>query len=92
MPGPVDGGVHDLEPRESKDNVFLVTAHDVEEMFLDDPFNVCIEGVGIADCTSFICGLVYILECNGGGKFLGGEQMFPDKLPVNARDIHTRVY
>ena len=41
---PVDGGVYDMEPGESEDNVFLAAAHDVEEMFLGNPFNVCVEG------------------------------------------------
>ena len=81
-----------MEPGESKDNVLASTAHDVEEMFLSDPFNVGVEGAGIADCTGLIHGLVDIANGNGGGKFFGGESVFPDKLPVNAGDVCTRVF
>ena len=37
---PVNSGVCDMKPGESKDDVFSSAAHDVEEMFLGDPFNV----------------------------------------------------
>ena len=70
----------------------MTAAHDVEEMFLGNPFNVCVEGACITDCTSLVCCLVYVVNGDGGGKFLSGEFVFPDKLPVNARDVSTRVY
>ena len=89
---PVDGGVGYTEPRKSKDNVFSATVYDIEQMFLDNPFNICVEGASIADCTGLVCSLIYILDCDGEGKLFGGEVMFPDKLPVNARDISTRIY
>ena len=88
----VDGGVHGAEPGESENDVFSATAHDVEEMFLSDPFNVHIEGASAVDCTSFVCSLVYVVNCNRRDKFLGGEMVFSDKLSVNARDICTRIY
>ena len=70
----------------------MTTAHDVEEMFLSDPFDVGIEGASIADCTGFVCSLINIANSNGGGKFFGGETMFSDKLPVNTGDVGTGVY
>ena len=92
LPGPVNGGVHGIEPGESKDDVFPSTAHDIEEVLLDYPFNVSVEGVSVTDCTSFVCGLVNIANSNRGGKFLGGELVFSDKLPVNTRDVSAGVY
>ena len=70
----------------------MTTTHDVEEMSLNNSFNVRIEGASIMDCTSFVCSLAYIANGNGGGKFFGGELVFSDKFPVNAGDICTRVY
>ena len=81
-----------MEPGEPEDDIFSATAHDIEEVLLDNPFDVHIENASIVDCTSFICSLVYIVNCDGGGKFFCREAVFPDKLPVNARDIYTRVY
>ena len=89
---PVDGGVRCAEPGESEDDVFASTAHDIEEMFLGYPFDVGVEGASVADCTSFVRSLIYVTNGNGGGEFFGGEMMFPDKLPVNARDVSTGVY
>ena len=43
LPGPVDGRICGIEPRESKDDVLLVIAHDIEEIFLDSLFNVYVE-------------------------------------------------
>ena len=70
----------------------MTASHDIKEMFLGYPFNVCIEGAGTADSTSFICSLVNIANGDGGGEFLGGETMFPNELPVNAGDVSTGVY
>ena len=70
----------------------MSTTHDVEEMFLCDPFDVGIKGAGIADSTSFVCCLIDVSNGNGRGKFLGGETVFSDELPVNAGDISTGVY
>ena len=81
-----------MEPRESEDDVLSATAHDVEEVFLSNPFNVSIEGAGIMNCTSFVCGLVDVANGNGGGEFLGRELVFPDELPVYARDVHSGIY
>ena len=92
LPGPVNDGVGGLEPGESEDDVFLAVAHDLEEMFLDDPFDICVEGASVMDCTSFVCSLVHVVDCDGGSKFFGGEAMFPDKFPVDARDVNIRVY
>ena len=89
---PVNGGVHDAEPGESKDDILTSTAHDVEEMFLSNSFNIGVEGASIMNCTSFVCSLVDVANSNGGGEFLSGELMFSDKLPVDAGDISTRVY
>ena len=91
MSDPIDGGVSYTEPGESKDDVFSSTTHDVEEMLLGDPFDVCVEGAGIADCTSLVCGLVDVVDSDGRGEFFSGEAVFPDKLPVDARDIDTRI-
>ena len=88
----IDGRVHGTEPEESEDDIFSATAHDVEEVFLGNLFNVCMEGISVVDCTSFIHSLVHIANSNWGGEFFGGKSMFPDKLSVNARDICTRVY
>ena len=38
----VSGRVCDTEPGEFKDDVFSAAAHDIEAMFLDNPFNVCV--------------------------------------------------
>ena len=92
LPGLVDGEVHDVELRESKDDVFLATVHDVEEMFLDNSFDVYIEGVGVMDCTRFVHSLIHISDCDRGGEFVCGKSVFPDKLPVDAGNISTRVY
>ena len=88
----IDGGVCGVEPGESKDNVLLATAHDIEEMFLGDPFNICIESASIANCTSFVCSLIHIANSDGRGEFFSGKLVFSDKLPVYAEDICTRVY
>ena len=90
--GPVDGGVCDVESGESKDDIFLSAIHDIEEMFLSDPFNVGVEGASGANHTGFVCGLVYISDHDRRSKLLGGESMFSDKLPVYTGDISTRVY
>ena len=92
LPYSVNGEVCDMEPGEFKDDILLATPHVVEEIFLGDPFDVCIEDAGVTDCTSFIHGLVYISDCDGGGKFFSGELVFSDKLPVDAWDVGTRVY
>ena len=92
MPDPVNGGAHNVEPKESEDDVFSATLHDVEEMFLGNPFNVHVEGAGIADCTSLVHGLVHISDHYRRSKFLGGESIFSDKFPVDTGDISTRVY
>ena len=89
---PVDGRVGGVEPGESKDDVFSSTACNVEEMLLDNPFDVGIEGASVADCASFVHSLVNVMNSDGGGEFLGGEAVFSDKLPVNAGDAGTRVY
>ena len=36
----VNGGVHGAEPGESENDIFSITAYDIEEMFWGDPFNV----------------------------------------------------
>ena len=92
MLDPVNGGVGGVEPGESEDDVFLSTTHDVEEMFLNNSFNVGVESASITNCTSFVRSLVNVANGNGRGKFLSGESVFSDKLPVNARDVSTRVY
>ena len=89
---PVDGGVSGTEPGESKNDVFLSTAHNIEEVSLSDPFNVHVEGAGVADCTSFVHSLVDVVNGDGGGEFFSRESVFPDKLPVNARDVSAGVY
>ena len=81
-----------MEPGESEDYVFSSITHDVEEMFLGDPFNVCIESASIMDCTSLVCSLVYVSNSNRGGEFFCRKVMFSDKLPVNTGDVGTRVY
>ena len=81
-----------MEPGESEDDVFTSTAHDVEEMLLGDPFDVGVEGTGVADCTSLVRSLVNIANSDGRGEFFCGESVFSDELPVNARDVSARVY
>ena len=87
----VDGGVRSTEPGESKDDVFATTAHDVEEMFLGDPFDVGVEGASVANCTSLVSRLVHIANGDGGGEFLRMEAVFSDKLPVYAGDVSSGV-
>ena len=89
---PVNSGVCSTEPGESKDDVFSPTIHDVEEMFLSDPFNVHVECAGVVDHTSFVCSLVDIANGNRRGEFFNGKAVFSDELPVDTRDIGTRVY
>ena len=60
-------------------------------MFLGNPFDVGVEGASIVDCTSFVHSLVDIADGDGGGEFFSGEGVFPDKLPVNTRDVSTGV-
>ena len=81
-----------MESGESKDDVFSATAYDVEEMFLSDPFDVHVEDAGITYSTSFVCSLVHVANCNRRSEFFSREIVFPDELPVDARDISTRVY
>ena len=81
-----------MEPGEPEDNVLMSTAHDAEEMFLGNPFDVGIEGAGIVNCTSFVYSLINVADSDGGGEFLSGESVFSDKLPVDAGDVGTRVY
>ena len=92
MSDPVDGRVCGAKPRESEDDILSATAHDIEEMFLGDPFDICIEGAHIVDHTGLVYSLVHISDCDGRGEFFSGESMFSDKLPVNAGDVGTRVY
>ena len=40
---PIDGGVCDVEPGESEDDVFSAATHDIEEMFLSNLFDVHVE-------------------------------------------------
>ena len=80
-----------MEPGEYEDHVFATTAHDVKEVLLGNPFNVGVEGASVADCTGFVCSLIYVTNGDGGGEFLGGELVFSDKLPVDARDVSTRI-
>ena len=61
-------------------------------MFLSDSFDVGVEGASVTDCTGFVHGLINIANGNGGGKFFGGESVFPDELPVYAGDVGTGVY
>ena len=70
----------------------MATSHDIEEMFLGYPFNVCVESASIADSTSLVCSLVDVVNGNGGGKFFSGEAMFSDKLSVDAGDVGTGIY
>ena len=56
----INGGICGMEPRESKDNVLVATAHDIEEMFLGDLFDVHVKSTSEADCTSFVHGLVNV--------------------------------
>ena len=81
-----------MEPKESEDDIFSSAIHNVKEMFLGNPFDVSVKGASIADCTSFVCSLIYIANGNGRGEFFYGGAVFPDELPVNARDVSTRVY
>ena len=92
MFGPVDDGVHSSEPGESKDDILLTTAYDVEEMLLSNPFNVGIEDVSVMDCTSLVHCSVNIMNGNRGDEFFCGELIFSDELPVDAGNISTRVY
>ena len=87
-----NGRVCGAEPGESQNNVFSSTFHYVEEVLLGDSFDVGIEDAGVVDCTSFVCSLVHVLDCNRGGKFFSGESMFSNELLVNVRDVSTRVY
>ena len=90
--GPVDGGVHDIEPGEAEDDIFSSISHDIEEVFWGDPFDSCVEGTSVADNASFVCSLVHIADYNRRGKFLDRELVLPNKLSVNAGDISIRVY
>ena len=92
MPGPIDGWVRGSEPGESEDDVLTSTVHDIEEVFLGDPFDVGVEGASVMNCTSFVRHLVDVANSDRGGEFFCGEAMFSDELPVNARDVCTRVY
>ena len=80
-----------MEPGDSEDHILAATVHDIEEMLLGDSFDVGVEGAGVVNCTRFVCSLVYVANSNGGDEFLGGESVFSDKLPVNARDVGTRI-
>ena len=89
---PINSGVCDMEPEESKDNIFSSAAHDIEEMFLSDPFDVCVQDTGVVDCTSLVCSLVYVSDSNGGSKFFCRELVFSDKLLVDVGNVSTRIY
>ena len=68
------------------------TAHDVEEMFLGNSFNVCAQSADIANGTGFIQSLVNISDSDEGFKLFCRKLVFPEKLPVNAGDVSIRVY
>ena len=89
---PVDSGVCGSEPGESENDILSAITHDIEEMFLGNPFDVCVEDISVVDHIHFVSSLVYIANSNGGGEFFHGEAVFSEKLPVNARDISTGVY
>ena len=89
---PGNGGICDMEPGESEDDIFSATARDIEEMLLSDPFDVHVESAGVVNCTSFISSLVHIADYDGGGELLSEESVFSDKLPVYARDVCARIY
>ena len=80
-----------MEPEKSKDDIFSAATHDVEEMFLGNPFNVGKKGAGVTNYAGFVCSLIYVANSDGGGEFLSGESVFSDKLLVNARDVCTGV-
>ena len=61
-------------------------------MFLSNPFDVGVECAGIADSSGFVHSLIDIVNGNGGSEFFSGESMFSDELPVDTRDVSTRVY
>ena len=89
---PVNSRVHDSKLGKSEDNVLSAAVHDIEEMFLDNLFDVCVESVSIANCKGFICCLVHILDCDEGSKFFHKESVFSDELPFYTGYISTRVY
>ena len=53
LSSPIYGWVCNIEPRESKDDVFSATLHNIEEMFLSNSFNVCVKGVGVVFSACF---------------------------------------
>ena len=66
--------------------------HDIEEVLLDDLFNVHVESTGVVNCISLCCSLVHVTNCDRRSEFFCEKAAFSDKLPVNAGDISTRVY
>ena len=89
--GPINGGICDLEPGESKGNIFPATRYDIKEMFLCNTFYVDKEDAGEADFPIFVQGLVDASYFDGDIKFCDGEGVFSNKLPVDARDVCTTV-
>ena len=63
----------------------------MEEVFLCNIFYVGKEGASEADFPIFVWGLVDVLYFDGDIEFHGGEQVFSDKLPVDARDVYATV-
>ena len=72
----VNSGVCDTEPGESENNIFLSAVHDIEEMFLSNPLNYCVQGAGVADYTSLVHGLIYVSDNDGRSEFFIGSQCF----------------
>ena len=63
----VNGWVCDAKPGESENDILLAISHDVEEVFLGNPFNASVESASIVDSTGLVCSLIYVTNSNRGG-------------------------
>ena len=54
LAGSINGGVDDLEPEKSEDDIFPSTGHDMEEVFLCNTFYLGEEDTGETDFSVFV--------------------------------------
>ena len=84
--GPVNQGVHFLQPGSTKDNILISAIDDVEENLVDDAFNSNKHGGDEFDDSCIIVGAINILGADGFGETVVGEFVSFDKSPIKAVD------
>jgi hypothetical protein len=84
---PVDSGVDLLDPRESKNDIFLATMHDIEFYCLEDSCDSDVQEAGEFYIPIFVFRLVDVSNRDGMRESFFWEVVFVDKMPIDARDV-----